>query len=290
MIRRSSDGLGRVAFAACLAVSLLCSAHLASAQDTPPELTPLLLALRTDDPDLQREVLDQIVALGEAAVAALEALAADATGDVRQRGGAIFALGRIGSERSQAVLQALWDSGLEALGGGLAIQVATALGDFGASGPLIAMVEAGDEVLGAKAAIQLGLHRAAEGREALAIAWDDPRYERLRVFFAIALGLVGDDRGAELLRSAIRSRELANHCAIALGTLGEAARYPFEVEFAFSDPDPLVRRIALAVAIEAELPRLDELLEAAASDRDAAVRELAREASEARERRNRRRR
>lgn len=275
---------------ACLAVSLLCSARGASAQDPPPELAPLLLALRTDDPDLQREVLDQIVALGEAAVPALEAVAADTSGDARQRGGAIFALGRIGADRSQAVLQGLWDSGLEALGGGLAIQVATALGDLGSYGPLIAMVEAGDEVLGAKAAIQLGLHRAVEGREALGAAWDDPRYERLRVFFAIALGLVGDDRGAELLRSAIRSRELANHCAIALGVLGEAARYPFEVEFALADPDPLVRRIALAVAIDAEHPRLDAMLEAALVDSDRLVVESARAAVEARERRARRRR
>lgn len=280
------DGALLRALAALVALLLLASpGRSALAQDSPSEdtaLTDLLARLSSEDPEIQQDALTAIVALGDVAAPALETLIADTSASPRERSGAAFALGRIGADSSRAVLQGLWEAGLERLGSGLAMQVAVALAEYGDLEPLRTVLEAGNEVLAAKAAVQLGLRGDQEALGALGEAWD--QYPRMRPFFAIALGLLGDARGEDVLREGLRAPELRNHCAVALAVVGDASNLRFDLQFALEDPDPLVRLRALEALIALDPSNLDELLAQAGEDPDARVRAAAEEASRGRRR------
>ena len=248
-----------------------------------------LAALLSDDPESHERALLDLVELGEPAAPRLEEIAVNIQLPSRVRSGAVFALGRITAPSSQTVLDGLWAQGFESLGGALAVQIAIALGEYGSFTALEEMVGTGDDVLGAKAAIQLGLHRSASSLELLQSAYGSEQYARLRIFFAIALGLLGDEQGRELLASAITTPELRNHCAIALAGIGSGADVNFELVFAMTDVDPLVRLRALEALIELGRSDLDEILVEASNDVDRRVRGEAEQALRRLRRRDRRR-
>ena len=258
-------------------------------EDPSPHLEALLADVGADDGQTSTAALNGIIALGESTAPRLEPLISNLDVPARVRSGVVFCLGRIGAESSKAPLRALWEQGFEGLGGALAIQTAIALSEFGEFDALEAIVAAGDDVLAAKAGVQLGLHGAEVSLPVLQSAFANEAYQRLQVFFAISLGLLGDERGADLLAAAVRTPELRNHCAIALGKIGRGNEVVFELEFAMSDPDPLVRLAALEVLIELERSGLQATVETALSDADARVRAAAERAHRRLTRRNRRR-
>ena len=281
------------AVGACLVVLLsVLSPVVSVAQSEGSEETVdgYLAQLLSDDPESHEQALLGLIAMGEPTAERLEQIAGNTELPSRVRAGAVFALGRITAPSSQAVLEALWGQGFESLGGALAIQIAVGLSEYGEFAALEQIVGTGDEVLGAKAAIQLGLHRAASSLELLQEAFVSEQYARLRIFFAIALGLLGDETGRELLASAITTPELRNHCAIALSSLGSAGDVYFELGFALSDTDPLVRLRALEGLVALERSDLEEKLAEATADRDRRVRTEAERALQRLQRRERRRR
>jgi HEAT repeat protein len=253
----------------------------------PSELADPLGRLLSQDPDEQAQALSEIVAMGEAVAAPLEALVLDQDAHPRYRAGAINALGRIGATRSATVLETLWERGLEVLGGSLAMQTAQALAEYGDLGPLRQLLLSGDPILASKSAVQLGLRGDREALDTLVSSYEDPELGRFRPFFAIALGLLGDDRGLELLRAGLRAVELRDHCAVAMAGSGHAEDVLFELEFAFDNVDPLVRLRALEALVELGTIQVDSLLERAADDPDARVREVAASARRDRRRRSR---
>ncbi len=268
-------------------VFTLLSLIAATASAQQQELAEQLARLLSPDSEVQDSALREIVALGESAAADLEAIAIDADSHPRLRSGAIFALGEIQAPSSEAVLRALWGTGFEALGGQLAIQTATALAGYGDFSALEEVVRTENELLGAKAAVQLALRGSTDSLALLQGAYESEAYSRMRPFLAIALGVLGDTAVEPVLRSALRTPELRNHCAVALARLGHAGDVRFELDFAMSDVDPLVRLLALEALIELAPARLDDILESASSDSDPRVAALAVAASERRERRRR---
>jgi len=234
-----------------------------------------LTGLLSDEPDAHQQALETIVSLGEEAVPVLEDLAVDDTAHPRHRAGAVFALGRIRSDSSEAVLQTLWERGLAELGGALTMQVASALAEYSNFQPLNGVLDSGDEILAAKAAIQLGLHRVGDSLAAISDSYERDDYARMRPFFAIALGLLGDGRGESVLREGLTVLELRNHCAVALNELGYGSEVLFELRFALSDGDPLVRLRALEALIELEPSDIVDLVDEATEDPDARIQEEA---------------
>ena len=277
---------------ACLTLVILASNPMVARAQSEGSGEPVdthLAALLSEDPEGHERALLELIALGEPAAPRLEQVASNAQLPSRVRSGAVFALGRITAPTSQSVLDGLWAQGFESLGGALAIHIAIALGEYGDYSALEEIVGSGDQVLGAKAAIQLGLHQSRSSLELLQSAYESEQYARLRVFFAIALGLLGDEHGRELLTSAITTPELRNHCAISLAGLGSAADVYFELGFAMSDVDPLVRLRALEALIELGRADLEEALVAATADVDRRVRTEAEQALQRLRRRDRRR-
>ncbi|MBN1945392.1 MAG: HEAT repeat domain-containing protein [Bradymonadales bacterium] len=250
----------------------------AAPAQTGEPLTELLNRLLSDDPEEHDQALALIVERGESTLPLLEEIAVNDSAHPRHRAGAVYALGRIGSERSRQVLRSLWMTGLDQMGGALAIQTAISLGWYGDYEPLREMVAFEDEILGAKAAIQLGLMQDRQSLALLGEAAESEAYARMQPYFAIALGLLGDNRGEGNLRSGLLVSELRNHCAVALSRLGFAGEVVFELEFAMSDPDPLLRRLALDGLIELSPSRIVEILERAENDPDAQVQSRARAA------------
>ena len=244
--------------------------------------------LLDDEPDAHQQALETIISLGEEAVPVLEVLAADDTAHPRHRAGAVFALGRIRSESSEQVLQTLWDRGFSELGGALTIQVASALAEYSNYEPLNDVLDSSDEILAAKAAIQLGLHRVSDSLAAISSAYERDDYARMRPFFVIALGLLGDGRGESVLREGLTVLELRNHCAVALNELGYGSDVLFELRFALSDSDPLVRLRALEGLIALDPSDILELVEAATEDPDMRIQEEAEAALRRLQRRQRR--
>ena len=277
-----------------LACSLLffptSQAVVAQEMATQASVDEVLANFLSNDPEAHDAAVLTLVQRGGDVIPELERQAADARAHPQIRAGVILTLGRIGAESSQSVLTGLWEAGIESLGGGLAIQVAMAIAEYGDVSALEAIIRHGDEVLGAKAAVQLGLHGSESSTSLLLESWSSENYARMRIFFAIALGLVGDESGRDMLEAALRTPELRNHCAIALGKLGSGSDVAFELEFAMEDRDPLVRLSALDSLIDLAPSGLARILESSREDPDPRVTALAERAQERLNRRNRRRR
>ena len=259
-----------------------------SSQEAP--LSEHLGGLLSDDLDTQQQALAVLVELGhdENHLERMEEILSNPGTHPRMRSGIAYVLGQIRAVRSESVLLTLWEEGFSELGGALAMQVASSLADYQYMDPLREIVASDAEILGAKAAMQLALRGDVHSLELLQVAYGNAAYERMNVFFAIALGLLGDEAVEVVLRSAIRTPELRNHCAIAISALGDPSSVRFELEFALSDPDPFVRIRALEAIISLEPRDLVNLLEVASGDSDSRVRQLADEAKRRLERGNRR--
>jgi len=203
----------------------------------------LALVATAADPAAQARALAEVVKLGKPAVPHLLAMLDEVALGWDLRASVVWVLGEVGDKGAVGKLSGVWAGAGEAPGT-FRMQVAIALGALGHRQELRSFLAEGvDLILVAKAATGLADLGDTESIPAMVPFLT---HEDIGVFIAMALGRLGDARGHDQLKEAVREPLLRDHAAIALGLSGDTTVL-YQVRFALDNPDPFVRRDAVVV-------------------------------------------